>query len=138
MLKAVVTLWHARALPVIRTKEFEETWHDFETAWLAAKRPHGIAVHVAFQAAQRAPLGPIDDNADLGVLASLCRYLAGADGRFYLACRTVEALFGVSRMTAWRWLKALQFCGVIELLTKGTLKAHRASEWRIKEDWRVP
>ncbi len=132
VLKAIVIEWHRRALPVIRTKDFAETWSDFQTAWLAVKTPHGTTVRAAYDAARRAPQVPIDDSADLGVLATLCRNLSKAAGGrpFYLSCRTVEELFGVSRMTAWRWLRALQFYGVIESVKTGTLKGLRATTWR--------
>jgi hypothetical protein len=132
MLKAVVVQWHRRALPFIRTKDFAETWGDFQTAWLRVEKPQGSTVYAAYEAACRDPQGPIDDSAELGVLAALCRNLAAGDGRFFLSCRTVESLFGVSRMTAWRWLRALQFYRVIEVVPgkKGTLKGRRATEWR--------
>ena len=131
MLKAIITEWHRRALPVITTKDFAETWSDFQTAWLAVKTPHGTTVQAAYQAARRAPL-QLDDNEDLGILAALCRNLSAAVGGkpFYLSCRMVEKLFGVSRMTAWRSLKALQFYGKIECVKKGTLKNHQATTWR--------
>jgi hypothetical protein len=130
VLKAIVAEWHRRALPVIRTKGFSETWSDFQTAWLAVKRPYGPRFSTAYEAARQAPHAPIDDNPDLGVLAALCRNL-GAGGRpFYLSCRKVEQLFDISRMTAWRWLKALQFHGIIESIKTGTLKDGQASEWR--------
>jgi hypothetical protein len=133
LLRAIVTEWYRLALPFIRTKDFAETWSDFQTAWLAVKTPYGTTVQAAYEAARRAPQGCIDDNADLGVLAAMCRNLSAAAGgrSFYLACRTVEKLFGVSRMTAWRWLNTLQFYGVIEPVKKGTLKDPQATEWRI-------
>ena len=40
-------------------------------------------------------------------------------------------LFGVRRMTAWRWLQALQFYGVIQRVEKGTFRTRRATTWRL-------
>jgi hypothetical protein len=97
------------------------------------KTPYGTTVQAAHEAARRAPL-QLDDNEDLGILVALCRHLSAAGGQpFYLSCRTVEKLFGVSRMTAWRWLKALQFYSVIECVKKGTLKGRQATTWRYTE-----
>jgi hypothetical protein len=133
-LKAVVFEWHRRALPFIRTKAFAETWSDFQTAWLAVKAPHRTALHFAYAAARRLPHTPIDDCAELGVLAALCWHLSASGARpFFLACSSVKELLGVSRMTAWRWLRSLQFYGLIEPIETGTLKGRQATTWRYIE-----
>ena len=36
-----VRRWHERALPIIGTKPFDETWADFVTAWPRVKHPKG-------------------------------------------------------------------------------------------------
>jgi Bifunctional DNA primase/polymerase, N-terminal len=131
MLRAVVVMWFERALPVIRTKELQESWADFQLAWVRA-RPHGAALTAAYDAARRRPLPPVDGDGEVGVLAALCRNLGGASRQFFLSCRAVEALFGVGRMTAWRWLVALQFHGVIEEVEKGKNKNRQATVWRYK------
>jgi hypothetical protein len=132
MLKAIVTEWHRRAMPVIRTKELAETWSDFQTAWLNVKCPWGTKVRAAYFAARQAPSIPLDDNTELGVLAAMCRILGEntLDRTFFLSCRTVEELFGVGRMTAWRWLQSLRFYGVIEPVKIGTKKDRRATVWK--------
>jgi hypothetical protein len=129
-LKAVVSEWHRQALSAIRTKPFAETWQDFQIAWLAVKVPHGAAVMAAYEDARRSPLPPIDDCAELGILAALCRYLAGEGKEFFLSCRTIEDLFSIGRMTAWRWLQTLRFYRVIEPAKIGTLKDRHATEYR--------
>jgi Bifunctional DNA primase/polymerase, N-terminal len=133
-LKAVVAEWHRRALPVITTKPFAETWSEFQSMWLRAKYPHGVTVRSALKAARRSPQPPIDGDGDLGLLAALCKNLASADGTFYLSCRTVEGLFGVGRMTAWHWFQSLHFYGVIEPIKKGVLKDRQATVWRYMEE----
>jgi hypothetical protein len=35
-------------------------------------------------------------------------------------------------MTAWRWLQAFPFHGIIEPAKKGTLGGRRATEWRFE------
>ncbi len=129
-LKAVVVEWHRQALPFINTKAFAVTWGDFQTAWLRVEKPYAGVVRAAYEAALRASPAPIDDDPDLGVLAALCVNLGAVDGKFFLSCRTVQTLFGVGRMTAWRWLQALQFYRVIEPEKVGTLKDRQATEWR--------
>jgi hypothetical protein len=52
------------------------------------------------------------------------------DEPFFLTYRTVGELFGIGRMTAWRWLQALRFYGVIEQVEPGTLKDRQAATWR--------
>jgi len=132
MLGSIVTEWHRQALPVISTKEFAETWSDFQIAWRRVRKPHGTTVHAAFAAAGNAPRKCIDGDTNLGTLAVMCQILSNTSGggQFFLSCRTVEVLFGVSRMAAWRWLEALQFHGIIESITKGTLKNRQATTWR--------
>jgi hypothetical protein len=136
MLKVIVSLWHQRALPVIRTKDFGETWSDFQIAWMNVKVPYGTALKTAFEAARRAPLAALDDNANLGVLAALCQRLSLAvQGKsFFLSCRTVAKLFNVYPMMALRWFKALQFHGLIAEVEKGCLKGHQATTWVWKGD----
>jgi hypothetical protein len=131
-LKTIVSEWHRQALPVIRTKDFDETWSDFQIAWSCVKNPHGTTVHAALNAARLLPDPPIDDKPDLGVLAALCRNLSAgrSDRTFYQSCLTVKESFEVSRMTAWRWLQALQFYGFIEPVSIGTLKDRQATVWR--------
>jgi hypothetical protein len=132
ILKAILIEWHRRALPVIGTKEFAVTWVDFQTAWLNVKVPYGASVSAAYAAAVAAPYPAIDDIPELGVLAALCKNLSDSSTglRFYLASTTVERLFGVSRMTGWRWLVSLEFQGIIKLITNGTQRDRQASEWR--------
>jgi hypothetical protein len=130
-LQTFVTVWYERALPVIRTKDFAETWSDFQIAWMEVKVPWGASIKQAYAAALAAPEVPIDGMAKLGVLAALCRELQRVSkGTFFLSVRMVQSLFSVGRMTAWRWLKALEVHGVIRLIVKDTKRSEKASEWR--------
>jgi hypothetical protein len=131
-LKSIVQQWHRLALPTIRTKAFAETWEEFQVAWVKVLVPYGIVLAGAIEAARRVPHQPIDDKPELGVLAALCSNLAvAAEGKpFFLSCRTVEELFEVPRMTAWRWLGLLQFHGIIVPVMKGTKRGQKATTWR--------
>jgi hypothetical protein len=130
-LKMVVRKWHSQSPPAIHTQPFQDSWLDFQTAWVRVVRPYGSVLQSAFQAACRDPLLPIDGTSELGKLAALCRNLSVATGggSFFLSCRSVEQLFGVSRMTAWRWLGQLVFVGVIKAVQKGSKRSRRATTW---------
>jgi Bifunctional DNA primase/polymerase, N-terminal len=131
-LKPLVIEWHRRALPVITTKDFGETWSDFQIAWQRVRKPFGTTVDAAFAGARQAPRTLIDENTELGVLATMCRILSEAarGESFFLSARTVKRLFGISRMSAWRWLESLQFYGFIVAVKKGTLRGRQATVWR--------
>jgi hypothetical protein len=119
-LRGVVADWHRRALPAITTKAFETTWADIQTAYLAVRSPQGTAVRAAYEAAVASPLPPIDDNPAPGVLAALCANLSAGKPAFFLGVDTVAELFGVSAAAGTRWLQALQFFGLLRLVTRGT------------------
>jgi hypothetical protein len=130
-LRFIFETWHRLALPVIRTKEFDESWGDFQIAWRRLKVPaRATTVQLAYQAALSRPLA-IDGSADLGALAAMCKTLSSGsnDGRFFLAVGTVATLFGISKTTAWRRLQSLEFLQVIQLISKGKLQDRRASTW---------
>jgi hypothetical protein len=129
-LKVYVTEWHRRALPVITTKDFGETWADFHVAWLAVKRPHGTTIKAAYESVIAAE--PIDGSVEAGQLAALCRKLRKTDRTFFLSVRMVGELFGLPRMTAWRLLKVLEFNHVIELIRPGSKGGDKreAAEYR--------
>src|SRR5262249_18348720 len=111
-------------------------WTDFQTAWMSAKKPYGATLKTAYDAA-RTSAERLDDSLEVGILSALCRNLAAADNTFYLSCRTVQELFGVGRMTAWRWFSALRFYGIIEPIKTGTLKGRQATTWRYVEQERA-
>lgn len=130
-LKEVMQEWFRLALPFIGTKDWQTTWDDAKDAWQNAKTPYGNGtIQDAYAYARANPHPPIDDNPELGVLSAFCMKLAGIDGKFFLAVRTVESLFGWSRMTAHRRLKDLVLWGVIEEVQKGTKKNNQATVWR--------
>lgn len=120
-LRPLMLEWHRQALPIIRTKDFQESWQDFQVAWMKVKKPYVAAVlSAAFASAAALPEPPIDGRLELGLLAAACRELHCNGGTpFYLSARAAAKHLGmvmgesVSAMTAWRWLEALQFFGVI-------------------------
>src|SRR5262249_51835502 len=88
-LEGIVRRWHGLALPVIRTKEWEESWLDFLTAWARIKFPQGKGpIEVLFEEACRAPLPPAAEqfnHPQVRQLVALCAALqmhAGASPFF--------------------------------------------------------
>ncbi|HEX4149858.1 MAG TPA: bifunctional DNA primase/polymerase, partial [Pirellulales bacterium] len=133
-LRPHVAAWHARALPLIATKELSLSWLDFLNAWKAAKYPAGQEPIVMVY--QQAVAGALPTAADqypepeLRRLVALCRELQTARGSkpFFLACRTAAELLGIPHPRAHGWLKLLVLDGVLELVTVG--QRRKASEYR--------
>jgi len=135
-LRPYVRYWHRQALPFIATKPFEETWIDFLKGWSKVKFPKGTEpmVEILKRAVDAPPpkeAGEYDDSR-LKFLVSLCRELqrASGDAPFFLSCRKVEELVGVSFKSASRWLFMLVKDGVLELVKQGTMKNRQASRYR--------
>jgi hypothetical protein len=132
--REIVEAWHKRALPNIRTKEFEETWIDFLKAWPRIKYLKGQEpiMNVFEKAKKRKPpqiaIKLYPDNGKLKVLASLCRELQAEakENPFYLSVRTAGRLLDVSPMHASRWLFLMVSDGILRIVEKGgTAKAVR-------------
>ena len=126
-LREIVKVWHKRALPNIRTKEFEETWIDFLKAWPRIKYAKGKEpMSKTFEKAIQLELPKIamkkyPNNSKLKILVSLCRELqrAAGNGPFFLSVRTAGSLLKVSPMQVSRWFFLLQSDGILELVSKG-------------------
>jgi hypothetical protein len=133
-LRPTVREWHRRALPFIRTKDFDETWADFLVAWERVKRPAGCSLQAALAAITHEPAPPVADRYDgaLRTLVALCWQLQRQWGRraFPLPCRIAADVIGVSPLKAWQMLEALRIDRVIRLVKKGSKATGRASEWR--------
>lgn len=126
-LRVIVQDWHQRALPNIRTKEFEETWIDFLKAWPQIKYPAGKEpIAMVFQnAIQLEPppkaLEKYPGHPNIQILASLCRELQRSSGEepFFLSCRTAGQLLKVTPMTISRWMFLLEQDGFVTTVQKG-------------------
>ncbi|MEA3226841.1 MAG: bifunctional DNA primase/polymerase, partial [Planctomycetota bacterium] len=139
-LRDIVKVWHERALPNIRTKEFEETWIDFLKAWPIIKheKGEGPMAKIFEKAIQLDPpkiaVKKYPDHSKLKILVSLCRELqrAAGDAPFFLAARTAGRLLNVAPITANRWLFLLLSDGILKLVSKGgtATNARQASRYR--------
>jgi len=134
-LEWIVREWHRRAKPVIRTKDFEESWLDFVEGWEKVKFPKGKEPLAVMWEKAMSQAFPDEvkkyDGDEIKVLARFCRELQLASGEspFFLSVRTAGRLFEVDPTKASRWLQILQLDGIIELVTLGTLASRRASRF---------
>ena len=126
-LRDIVRSWHKRALPKIRTKEFEETWIDFLKAWprlkyTMGKEPMAQIFEKAVQLeSPEIAVKKYPGNAKLKILVSLCRELqrAAGDSPFFLSVRTAAKLLDISPLTAGRWFFLLENDGILTVVCKG-------------------
>jgi hypothetical protein len=130
-LREIVRTWHRLAFPTIRTKDFAESWSDFITAWRRVEKPLGASFRAAALADHEPAVARRRYDGLLRRLATLCWHLQGqSQGRpFFLSCRKAAAFLNVSPIHACRLLHALQFDGVMQLVSKGTKSTGKASEW---------
>jgi hypothetical protein len=135
-LRPIVQEWHRLALPVIRTKAFEETWLDFQVGWGKVMFPAGAGPLdlVWARALAEAPPPAAAAYGQDGVrrLVALCYQLQrhAGEGTWFLACRTAESLLGVPYQTTSRWLRLLEFDGLLRRISTGSKAARRANEYR--------
>lgn len=139
-LKPIVRQWHAAALPMIRTKEFDESWFDFTNAWPTVLYPNGLEpVKMIFNRAleRDPPQAALQyELQKVRQLVMLCRELQqeAGDAPFFLACRTAADLVGIDYTTANRWLNGLCRDRVLELVERGTVGGRRANTYRYLGD----
>lgn len=103
--RPVVEEWHRRALPVIRTKPFDDTWADFVYGWKRARS--GILCDPVAAAMKDvdAEIFPPEatrfDSEESKRLLALCWHLARLDssGGFFLSCGKAATVLQISRVT---------------------------------------
>ncbi len=140
ILRQFVEQWHQRALPIIGTKPFIDSWADFLQAWERIRVPAGQGViDMAFQRAVASQQTEYATNlygeGPIALLVVLCRELQqiAGDGEFFLDCRTAGRLIGVDHTTAWRYLAVLCADGVLKPGRKGSKASQKASRFRFIE-----
>lgn len=136
-LRVIFAAWHRLALPVIGTKEFDESWMDFVIAWRRARSP--ITMADVLRQARKAAVptcGQTYADEMLRLLVKICACLQEMrhTRSFYLSARQAAKLLGTYPVDAWRMMQTLQFDGVIQLVQQGTLGEaptdNLASEYR--------
>jgi hypothetical protein len=138
-LRDIVKLWHKRALPVIGTKPFDETWDEFTQGWPNVKWPKGTnLMTLILKRADASALPAVAGHYECPYthrLIKLCRELQRASGAspFFLACRTAGQLLGMHHERAWRRLGMLVADGILSVAERGTKT--RATRYRyVAED----
>jgi len=136
----IVKIWHEKALPNIRTKEFEETKIDFLKAWPRVKyKVQEQPMSKIFErAVQQTP--PVmatklyPDNQKIQLFVSLCKELQKEENQdnFYVSCRTAARYFNVKPMTISRWFFLLEQDGIIKVIVKGGTKKNPRKATRYK------
>ncbi len=138
-LRGAVRLWHERALPIIGTKPFDDTWSDFCVAWPAVRFPKGQGPMALI--AQQVDAGGLPataepyDAPETRRLVAICRELQRVcgDAPFFLASRTAAEMSGLpDHVTAWRRLRMLETDGVLRAVQRGD--QHRATRYRYVGD----
>ena len=136
-LRAIVRAWHALALPVIGTKDFNESLTDFVIAWKRAKAPISMQAVVAEARRIPTPLAGLRyDEEPMRLLVALCACLQQArpSQPFFLSTRDAAKLLDTNPMDAWRMLQVLLFDSVLEQVKPGRLgrtrSESRAAEFR--------
>jgi hypothetical protein len=139
-LRGIVRDWYRRALPVIKTKDFEVTLIAFERAFEAAAHPLGLDLVDA--AALRVDPQALPEVANryegdtIKRLISLCYSLQEMTGGvFWISTRdAAERLSSPERrlspMDAWRLLQLLERDGVIECVRRGGPDTQKATRYR--------
>lgn len=111
----IVQRWHALALPVIRTKDFETTWRDFDRAWGNVSRNFGrprfrpgFCLRVRDLAiAEPVSIGRFDSS--IGKVASILRaaWNEAGESAFYFSERVISDLTGIPQCTVNRHIHDL-------------------------------
>ncbi|MDD4889884.1 MAG: bifunctional DNA primase/polymerase [Phycisphaerae bacterium] len=132
-LEPAVQAWHAKALPNIDTKDFDDTWGDFLYGWDRVKFPRGTGLlHELLARADAAdlPAGAERYGEATRRLVKFCRELQSGvgDAPFYLAYSSISDLLGIDRNAASRRLRVLVADGVLTVAQAHT--AIRATRYR--------
>jgi hypothetical protein len=139
-LKALVKKWFDLALPIITTKEFDETWADFIHAFKRARLPFGDVLKTAETAIDLNNPPPAANHythAPTKMLIALCAALASLHpkGNFFLSSHVAAERAGMSQPQAYRRLQMLVEDGVIQEVEKGEYP--RATRYRWPDPWQT-
>lgn len=131
--KPVVRRWHQKALAVVGTKPFDDTWADFLRAYQSARLPLGTALDGwALQRAKQSlpPAADGYDTVQVKLLVGMCWHLAkmSPQQRFFLSSHRAGVLLEISQSTALGYLQMLRVDGVIEVAERGNER--RATRYR--------
>jgi hypothetical protein len=123
-----VRAWHQEYLPVIGTKEWPETWSDFRVSFSRVRFLEGEGV-IETVIKELTVSGPLPEalvafgyDERLYWIAEFCRKLSIVGrGNFYLSCRTLAELIGVTPTSANKILNMLVDDGILKIIERGRL-----------------
>jgi hypothetical protein len=113
------------ALPLIRTKPFEDTWTEFCYGWDNVKYPAGVVFSGVMENLPVLPknmdgVGEFGEKGDRLLQVCLGLSKLNKDGIFYLSCRTAGKLLGCSPAEAAKLLRVLVGRNVLAIVRPGT------------------
>jgi hypothetical protein len=125
--RRTIEMWHALALPKIRTKDFSATWTEFMAAHANVRidTVAGIAGVVNDLDAEPLPDAAVARySSDELKILRLCVRLQRATPHapFFLACRTAERLTAINYRTCSNILRSLRMEGVLIVSAEHTQK----------------
>jgi len=129
----IFSLWWQKAVSVVGSKDFDESWTEFKVAWENVKHPHGASID---KIKEGLPDTSIQNNASVhGVVAAnlleLCIRLDDNQNKhwngdpFPLSCRTAGEILGINRYYANNLLSLLTKEGYLEVTKGNTVRANR-------------
>ena len=136
-LRGIVQEWYERALPVIRTKNFDESWADFTYGWPRVKWPRGLVLGLALTKALDDTTNPaqasIYSDPRNQLLVRVCWQLQRicGDAPFFLSCRNAGRIMEVSHTEASKRLEMLIADGILEIAERYT--TNKATRYHFKE-----
>jgi len=141
-LKPIFEIWWHSALPLISTKDFDESWIDFLNAWDNVKYPLGSAMtRIASGLPDRLITNDASIYGNKGAnLLELCirldenQKINWNDEPFPLSCRIAGDVLGINRNYANSLLSLLTKDGFLILVTKGN--SVRANRYRLNPKFR--
>src|SRR5262245_503888 len=133
----IFNAWHQKAAKFLKLTQSKDDYRfEYLEGYENAIYPLGEDVlSKAWQEAKSCALPPEAQDFDspkVQLLIALCRELqrASGDEPFYLACRTVQRLFGhPSHTTAALWLNGLCRTGLLKIVQKGGPETQRATRF---------
>lgn len=125
--KSLVWRWYEKALPVINTKDFLETWVDFLNAWNNITYGDIDPKTVFSLCEELQPPKKICEDwptyPELQKLCLLCKHLhekhSACGSKAFLSVRTIRDILGISPETASQYIRLLEHEGYIRIVEKG-------------------
>ena len=129
----IFSLWWKKALPVVDSKDFDESWTDFKVAWENVKHPYGASMDkIKVGLPDTSIQNDASVHGDMAAnLLELCIRLDDNQNKhwngdpFPLSCRTAGEILGINRYYANNILSLLTKEGYLVVTKGNTVRANR-------------